>query len=321
VRALILKEKSKPLTVEEVKNPAGEIIVQLSHAALNHRDVWIQKGMYAAIEYPAILGSDGVGKVILDGDWKGKEIIINPNINWGDSQHHQSKTYQVLGMPSQGTFAEQISLRADRLVEKPSHLSNEEAAALPLSGLTAYRALFKRANASSNDKVLINGVGGGVALFACQFAIAAGCEVYVTSSKQEKIDAAVALGAKAGFNYKEDDWVTKAKAVGGFDVIIDSAGGEGFKNLVKVSKSGARIAFYGGTHGNISINPQVVFWKQISILGSTMGSDVDFNEMVNFVNHHKIKPVVDSVYKLADGQAAFDKMAAGKQFGKIVLEI
>ena len=320
MKALVLKAKEEDLEYEDFENPCakeGEAIVALKAAALNHRDVWISKGLYPGITYPAILGSDGCGI------YEGREVIINPSINWGDNEAYQSEAYHILGLPTRGTFAEFVKVGKDKIFDKPAHLTAVQAAALPLSGLTAYRALFTKCALQTGEKILISGVGGGVALFACQFAIAAGAEVYVSSSSEAKIEQAIAMGAKAGANYKEANWAKNfAKETGGFDVIIDSAAGDGFMDLVKLCKAGGRIAFYGGTRGNITqLNPQVIFWKQISIFGTTMGSDKEFEAMLSFVEQHNIVPVVDTVYDLADGNTAFEKMDKGLQFGKIVLKI
>lgn len=318
MKALVYKEKDAPLAHEDIELPApatGEVVVTLKAAALNHRDNWITKGMYPGVRENIILGSDGAG--IVDG----REVILNPNINWGDDQRFPSPEYHMLGMPTNGTFAEQIIVAADRAVDKPAHLSMTEAAALPLAGLTAYRVLFSRCGAKAGDKVLISGVGGGVALFACQFAIAAGCEVFVTSGAAEKIEKAVAMGAAGGANYKDTGWAKSLKKLtGGFDVIIDSAGGDGFADLIKLTKRGARVGLYGGTRGNWQgVSPQIVFFNQIDIRGSTMGSDQDFTDMVSFVGEHEITPVVDASFPLAQGNEAIARMNNGEQFGKIVL--
>lgn len=320
MKALVYKAKGAPLAHEDVElaaPAAGEVVVALQAAALNHRDNWITKGMYPGIQENIILGSDGAGTI------DGREVILNPNINWGDDQRFPSAEYHMLGMPTHGTFAEQIVVAADRAVDKPAHMSMTEAAALPLAGLTAFRVLFSRCDAKAGEKVLISGVGGGVALFACQFAIAAGCEVYVTSGSPEKIAKAVAMGAAGGANYKEADWAKSLKkTTGGFDVIIDSAGGKGFADLIKLTKRGARVGLYGGTRGNWQdVSPQIVFFNQIDIRGSTMGSDQDFTDMVGFVGKHKIKPIVDASFPLAQGNQAIARMDNGEQFGKIVLTI
>ncbi|MBL7815803.1 MAG: zinc-binding dehydrogenase [Saprospiraceae bacterium] len=328
MKALVLVGKNEDLAFQEVEKPQntdpkdssgkGSVVVKVKAAALNHRDVWIQKGMYAGIKYPTILGSDGAGETE-----DGTAVIINPSINWGENPRFQSKKYEILGLPTDGTFAEYIKVPAENIVPKPEHLTFEQAAALPLAGLTAYRALFTRCQIKAGEKVLISGIGGGVALFALQFALAAGCDVWVTSSSGEKIARAVSMGAKGGYNYRTEGWSKTALAeTGGFDCVIDSAAGTGFADLIKACAAGARVCFYGGTNGAISgLSPQIVFYKQISIFGSTMGSTQEFNDMVAFVEAHKIVPVVDEVFTLENGNAAMKKMDEGKQFGKLVLSI
>src|SRR5882724_6098242 len=203
MHALVITEKNRPIVVQEraaLKADKGTAIVKIYAAALNHRDVWIQKGLYAGLKYPIIPGSDGAG-VVVSGpeEWVGKEVIINPSIGWGSHATHQDQqTFEILGLPDDGTFAEYVKVPAANLFEKPEHLSFEEAAALPLAGVTAYRALFVRAQLRAKEKVLITGIGGGVAGSALKFAVAAGARVYVTSGNDEKIARAIAMGARAG---------------------------------------------------------------------------------------------------------------------------
>ena len=320
MHALIYKKEGQPLVYEKHSDPQpqdGEVVVDLHAAAMNHRDVYITQGLYPGIKTPIILGSDGAGT------YDGREVIINPAMNWGNDPRFQAPDFHILGLPQNGTFAQKVAVPADKVHDKPNHLSWEQAAALPLAGMTAYRALFTQGQCAAGQKVLISGVGGGVALFAFQFALAAGAEVYVTSGSPEKLEQAKAMGAAGGANYKEDGWhKTLGKMAGGFDVIIDSAGGDGFANLLKVVKSGGRIVMYGGTRGKINgLSPQILFWKQASIIGSTMATDVEFKDMVQFVDEKKIEPVVDSVFALPEGPKGFDRMADGKQFGKIVFKI
>lgn len=317
--AYIIKEINQPPCKTElpIPNPnEQEALIRISASALNHRDVWITKGQYPGIKLGSIMGADACGT------WEGKEYIINPGLNWGENESYQSLDFKVLGVPDDGTFAEYICTNKKYLHPKPSFLSVEEAAALPLSGVTAYRALVTKTKPQVGEKVLISGIGGGVALFAMQFAIALGCEVYVTSGSEEKIEKAITLGAKAGYLYKEQDWTKKLMSdIGGVDIIVDSAGGASFNNLVKVCNPGARITFYGGSLGKIDgLNPQLVFWRQLSIFGSTMGSELDFVNMLTLVDEHKIKPVIDEVFSFDDLPLGFEKMKAGKQFGKIVFK-
>ncbi|MDX1407126.1 MAG: zinc-binding dehydrogenase [Saprospiraceae bacterium] len=320
MQALVLEELGHPLHLQEVDDPmaeAQEIVVSLRKAALNHRDYWITQGRYPGLQFPVILGSDGAGMV------GAREVIINPGLHWGDDERVQSRKFRVLGMPDQGTFAQQIAVPADHVYDKPAHLSWEEAAALPLAGLTAYRALVVQGKAVSGQKILISGVGGGVALTAMQLAVALGAEVFVTSGHERKIKRAREMGAAGGVNYSEDDWPRTLKGLAGpFDLIIDSAGGSGFNALVGLLAPGGRLVTYGGTLGKIrGLSPQRIFWRQLTIQGSTMGSQRDFREMLAFVSQHRIRPVVDRTFDLADGQAAIDYLRRGTQFGKVVLNI
>ncbi|AQG81376.1 quinone oxidoreductase family protein [Spirosoma montaniterrae] len=346
MNAIQLTELHQPVKLTEVPTPTpgpGEVLIKLRAAALNHRDVFIQKGLYPGIKLPVILGSDGAGIVAevgtgVDPVWRGQEVVINCSLNWGSNPAFYGPDFQILGMPANGTFAECISVPANYIHHKPAHLSFEQAAALPLAGLTAWRALMTRAGLHtsghrSRERVLITGIGGGAALFALQFAVAAGAEVWVTSGSDEKIERAKTLGAAGGVNYREPDWLKTlmAQASGGktehplrgyFDVIIDSAGGPGFAKLIDAAAPGGRIAFFGGTAGNITdIIPAKAFFKQLTLLGSTMGTEAEFGSMLAFVSEKKIRPVLDEILPLAEAEQAFRHMDDGKQFGKIVLAI
>ena len=330
MKAIVLEAADKPLILREIEKPTlkdGEVLVQIKAAALNRRDYWITVGKYAGIKCPSILGSDGSGIVAevgsdADKDWLNKEVIINPSHNWGSHTEYQNRDLTILGLPENGTFAEYVKIKAEYLYPKPVHLNWEQAAALPLAGLTTFRALFTKGKAKKGDKVLITGIGGGTGTFALQWAVAAGCQVFVTSGSGEKILRAKDLGAFAGVSYKAQDWAQELQHLaGGFDVIIDSALGDGFDKLFDISNPGARIVFFGGTAGNIPpLNGRKIFWKQLQILGTTMGSPDDFKAMVDFVNQHKIVPVIDEVFPLAYAQKAIDKMANSSQFGKLVLK-
>jgi zinc-binding alcohol dehydrogenase/oxidoreductase len=318
------------LNVAEVPDPkpaAGEVIVGVRAAALNHRDVWIKSGQYAGLKWPCIPGSDGAGVVTevgpgADAAWRGREVIINPSFNWGEREEAQGGSFQILGLPRDGTLAQKIAVPVTQLAPKPAHLTWEEAAALPLAGLTAYRAVFSRAKVQPAERVLISGVGGGVALFALQFAIAAKAEAWVTSSSAEKIARAVERGAKGGFNYTDPNWVAEAaKNPGPFNVIVDSAGGEGFGKLIDAAASGGRIVFYGATRGDAALPVRKVFWRQLSLLGTTMGAPADWAAMIDFVATKKIVPVVSEVFPIDRAAEAFALMERGEQFGKIVVKI
>jgi zinc-binding alcohol dehydrogenase/oxidoreductase len=322
MKALVLNEVKQPLVIQERPSPKAskdQLIVKLKAAALNRRDYWIKQGIYPGIRCPVILGSDGTGTA----DFKEKEVIINPGYNWGERQQAQSGDFKILGMPDDGTFAEEIAVPKEQLFAKPEHLSFEQAAALPLAGLTAYRALFKQGRLQSSQTVVITGIGGGVACIALKLAVAAGATVIVTSSSQAKIDKAVSLGAAGGFLYTNEGYGSKvSEQFGPVHLIIDGAGGDGYGELIDMVCPGGRIVSYGITTGpSTKLQLRKVYWKQLHLVGSTMGSPDDFAEILDMVNKHKIEPVVDEVFALSDGNKAFEKMKVSSQFGKLVLRI
>lgn len=341
MKAALLTEKHQPIQVIDVPKPdagPGQVLIHIEAASLNHRDVFIQQGLYPRIKLPVILGSDGAGTVEavgdgVDPDWVGQAVLINPAMHWGNNPRFDGPDFQILGMPQNGTFAEYVVVEASYIHHKPDHLSFAQAAALPLTGLTAWRALMSRAGlhadgSSAPEKVLITGVGGGAALIALQFAVAAGAEVWVTSGSDDKLAKAKTLGATGSVNYHQADWhkvlleQTGGNRSGYFDIIIDSAGGPSFAKLIDLAAPGGRIAFFGGTTGNITdIVPAKVFFKQLSIFGSTMGNEREFSAMIAFVNQHKIVPILDEIFPLMAVQQALDKMHSGKQFGKIGLSM
>lgn len=333
MQALVLEGVGQPLQLQTVDDPkagAGEAVVILEAAALNHRDLWIQKGQYAGLKFPIIPGSDGCGKVLAVGDgveksWIGQRVIINPALDWGGQGAAQAARFRILGLPDHGTFAERVIAPAANLTVAPAHLDAMHAAALPLTGLTAFRALFSRARLQAGERALITGVGGGAALAGLQFALAAGAEVYVTSGSDAKLARARELGAAGGVNYRQPEWANTLKTLAGgegFDVILDSAGGEGFGELIELAAPGGRIVFFGATCGNPpGLDLRRAFWKQLSILGTTMGAPTEFAAMVRFVEEQGITPVADTVFPLAEGNAALAAMEAAEQFGKIMLTI
>lgn len=331
MKAIFLRAAREPLRMEEVPDPVpgpGEAVVGLRCASLNHRDVWIQKGTYHVLKYPIIPGADGAGIVSavgpnVDRAWLGREVIVNPGVGWGESEQSAREDFATLGTPTNGTFAEKLLIPAIQLSEKPAHLDWVHAAALPLSGLTGFRAVFSRARLQPGERVLITGVGGGVALFALQFAVAAGAKVFTTSSSDQKLGRARELGAAGGANYRDADWPEQLrKQADAFDVIIDSACGPDFDKLVSLAAPGGRIAFFGTTAGSAAaFDMRVFFRKQLTLLGTKMGSMRDFRAMVEFVTEHRIQPIVDRVMPLADVNAAYAALDRGEQFGKLVFSI
>lgn len=334
MKAIILEELGGPekLKYSEVPIPNvadNEVLIKLKCAALNRRDVWITYGQYPGMKLPSVLGSDGAGIVhsigknvtnVVEGD----HVVINPSLNWGENPDHYSENHTILGMPTNGTYAQYVAVPAENVFLKPSYLSWDEAAAIPLGGLTAYRALFTRANIQSGEIVFIPGIGGGVAQLAMQMAVAKGAKVFVSSSDDKKLTRAKELGAAGGVNYRTENWTKEARQLmkGGPDVIIDSVGGESFNEFIKLAKPNGRLVSFGATAGVV---PQVVmpriFFKHLNIYGSTMGNPREFQKMLELFNEFKIKPVIDKKFKLVDATIAQKRMEQGEGFGKIILEI
>ena len=332
MKALVLREIGGPdnLSIETIETPTpgkGQVRVKLEAAALNRRDVWITLGQYPKITFPCVAGSDGAGIVDAVGEnvpdaLIGNEVVIYPALDWGEDPLCGGKEFRVLGMPDQGTFAEYICVPMESISAKPKHLSWAEAAAIPLAGLTAWRAVVTHGEVKAGQKVLVTGIGGGAAGFALRWALAKGAEVVCTSSSQDKIEAACRLGARAGYDYTDVNWVKQLKAeVGSVDLVIDSAGGDGMAQVLDSLKNGGRYVFFGATRGNCSsgLNMAKLFFKQIRIQGTTMGMPGEFKEMMDFVSENEIRPVIDSVYAFADGITAHQRMLDSEQMGKLVI--
>jgi len=321
MQAARLHETGGPgkLRIEDVPAPEaadGVTLVRVRAAALNHRDVFIARGLYPNIVLPRILGSDCCGEA------GGREVVVDPTIGWGADERVWSPDASILGMPSDGTFAQNVAVPNANVHPKPEHLSVEEAAALPLGGVTAYRAAFICGGLQAGETVLITGVGGGVQTFALLYAKAIGARAVVTSSRDGKLERAKALGADVAINYATTpDWHKAVRAVGAVDLAIDSAGGDSFAKALSVVKPGGRAVTYGGTTGDATIKMFPIFWNQLSILGTSMGSPGDFAAMLAFVSKHRITPVIDRVYELAEIESAMQRMDDALQFGKIVLRV
>ncbi len=320
------------IRVEEVADAVaepGEVVVRLRAAALNHRDVYICRGQYAGLRYPTVLGADGAGTVAAAGAGVthvrvGDAVIINPCLDWGDDQRVAAPTFRILGMPDNGTFAQLVTVPAANVLPMPAGLSIEEAAAIPLAGLTAYRALVSRGALQPGERVLIIGIGGGVATLALVLARGLGARVFVTSGGDAKLERAAGLGAERGFNYRTSDWVAAIRQAtdGGPDLIIDGVGGATFEQALDVARPGGRLVSYGATTGNAPhLTVRRIFWKQLSVLGTTMGSSADFAAMLALFEGGHVRPVIDRAYPLAEAGAALARLERAEQFGKIVLRI
>lgn len=334
MKAVVLTKTGGPenLEIQDIDTPEpgpGQVRVRIHAAALNRRDFWITKGLYPGLDLPAVLGSDGAGIIDKAGDGvdnsrTGEEVIIYPGYDWGDDPRVQSKNYRILGMPKQGTFAEYICVPLEYIHPKPGHLDWGETAAFSLAALTAWRAVVTKAGVIPGMKLLVTGIGGGVATTIMLFAAARGAEVYVTSGSDAKIARAQSLGARGGVNYHNDDWDAELKKMcGGVDVVIDGNAGSIFQSCFNVLNPAGSYIIYGGTRGNPpeGINIARLFFSQIRIEGTTMGTPDEFAAMLTFVNANKLRPIIDKTYALEDAAAAHEYIGAGSQMGKVVLKI
>jgi NADPH:quinone reductase-like Zn-dependent oxidoreductase len=303
----------------------GEVVVDLRAAALNRRDLRVIAGGWPGVEAPLVPGSDGAGVVRalgagVSGLAEGDEVLILPSLDWGDDPTVLGPHFRILGGPEDGTFAEQVRVPAANVFAKPARFSFEEAAALPLAGLTTWRALFTRGRLRSGETVLVQGAGAGTSTFAVQFARAAGARVYVTSGSAEKIAQAVALGAEAGFDYNAEGWEQELveRTGGGVDLVMDSAGT--WQASAASVRSGGRIVFFGATKGpTTEIDIRALYFKQIDLMGTMMGSPGDFRGLLRACETQDWTPLVDSSRPLAEAAGALARMAASEQFGKLVL--
>lgn len=327
--------------VLEVPFPKGtELLVKISAAAFNHRDLFCRKNLYPRVTFGVPLCCDGSGIVVRVGDtssrtWLNRRVIINPGRGWDrDPDIPESPGgYLTLGASPSGTGTLQQYMLVDEkdVLRTPEHLSDVEAAALPAVGLTAWRAvIIKSRNAVPGRNILITGIGGGVALMAMSFALAAGCTVYVTSSSEEKLRRAKELGACAGVNYKNPDWDQEILGMlpperNKLDAIVDGAGGEIMQKAVRLLKPAGVVVSYGMTLGPSLPFPMKAELQLLDLVSATMGSRKDFADLMDCVRVHKIKPVISRIVKGVDDlekiESVFDELSRGSQFGKLVVEM
>jgi len=325
MKAVRIHEDGGPevLQYEDAEDPVpgpGEVLVRLKAASLNHLDLWVRRGL-PSVPKPRILGADGAGVVAALGEGvtgfaEGDRVVLNPGLD--DGAH-------IIGEHTNGTHAELIAVPAGYVYHLPDSLSFEEAAAFPLVFETAYRMLVTRANLQAEEWVLVWGIGGGVATASFQIAKALGARTIVTSSSDEKLRRARELGADATVNHAHDDVpaaVTEATGGHGADVVVEHVGEATWKTSLAVAAKDGRVTVCGATSGpNPPAQLHRIWWKQLTILGSTMGTRADFEGVFELVKSGRAKPIVDKVFPLAEAQAAHEYLEAGRQLGKVVLAI
>jgi zinc-binding alcohol dehydrogenase/oxidoreductase len=310
------------LRLDEVEDPVagpGEVLIRLKAASLNHLDVWLRQGL-PSVPKPRILGADGAGVVEalgdgVDGFELGQRVVLNPGLRNGA---------EIVGEHRDGTHAELIAIPRENVHPIPEELSFEEAAAFPLVYETAYRMLVTRAGLREGEWVLVWGIGSGVGSAAFLIAKALGAKVVVTSSDDGKLERARELGADETVNHESGDVVSVVKEAteGGTHVVVEHVGEATWKTSLQVARTGGRIAVCGATSGpNPPANLHRIFWKQLSILGSTMGTAEDFAGVYELVASGRVKPLVDRVFPLEEAADAHRHLESGKQFGKVVLTL
>ncbi|CAH1652863.1 MULTISPECIES: NAD(P)-dependent alcohol dehydrogenase [unclassified Chelatococcus] len=333
MKAFVLTETAGPESAVVRNEPrpelaAGSVRVALKAASLNHRELWISRGLYPGMKLPCVMGADGAGVVTEVGDGVdqalvGREVVLYPGDGWGDNRRFPARGFAMLGMPLPGTIAEEICVPATTVFAKPAHLSFEQAAALPTAGITAWRGLTEKAALQSGEILLVTGVGGGVATFALIFGRALGAEVYVTSGSDTTLARAGALGAAGGFNYREPGW-RKAlqEASRGLDVVFDGAPAAGLSEYTRALRAGARVVIYGSTGGPVmTMAAPDLFLRHATISGTAMGDLVDFAAMLAFITAHRLEPVIDRTFAIDQSREALLYLERGHAFGKVVIAI
>lgn len=323
MRAIVLREfgAADVLRAEEVPDPEPEpgwVAVRLKASALNWHDVLVRRGQYGS-PLPHVLGADGAG-VRTD---TGEEVVIVPSLWWGDDESAPAPGWEILGDHRPGTYAEAVRVPAECVAPRPAGYSWEQAAALPLVGLTTYRALFSRGGLRAGESLLVLGAGGGIATTAVAFGRGVGASVVVTSSSASKISQARELGADGGVLYTESDWAQQAKALSpggrGFDVVLDSVGS--WPESVLALRPGGRLVVLGASASEQApLDVRPFYFGQYSLLGTTMGSPRDFAGLLALLDSRSIAPpVIDRVFPLDEAAAAHRYLEQGGGFGKVVL--
>jgi NADPH:quinone reductase-like Zn-dependent oxidoreductase len=323
VKAVRIHEDGGPdvLRYEDAPDPVpgkGQVLIALRAASLNHLDIWIRKGL-PSVPKPRILGADGAGVVVAgEGFAPGDRVVLNPGLDRGDGR------ITVVGEHTDGTHAELIAVPALQVYPLPDAIDFEAGAAFPLVFETAYRMLVTKANLQEGEWVLVWGIGGGVSTATLAIAKALGARVIVTSSSAEKLERARGLGADATFNHDEDDVPAGVKELtgGGAHIVVDNVGEATWRRSLDSARPAGRICVCGATSGpNPPANLHRIWWKQLTIFGSTMGSKEDFEAVYELVNSGRVAPVVDAVFPLVEAAAAHERLEAGEQLGKIIPRI
>ena len=336
--AAVFHENGGPevVRVEEMDTPQpgpGEVRIRVEASSMNHLDLWMRRGLPIEIPMPHIGGSDIAGTVEEAGvgaeDWIGKRVVVDPSLNYqwyavARFPRIHMEPFQVIGEHTQGGFAEFAVAPAANLVELPEGFPAATAAAAALVGVTAWRGLMTRGRLKKERRVLITGASGGVSTMAVQFARAAGAEVFAVTSSEENVERVRALGAHHVFDRTTTDWGRETHRITekrGVDLCLDSVGEAIWPQLLRGLAVGGRLVSFGATTGPAGkVDIRLLFWRQLSILGSTMGTPAEFREAMNMVFSGKVAPPIHAVLPLHEARRAHELLEAAEVFGKLVLD-
>ena len=339
MRAAIFHANGGPevVRIEDLPRPSpgpGQVLLEVRAAAMNHLDLWVRRGLPIETTMPHVGGSDVAGVIAEAGEGAdparvGERVVLNPSLWCGQcewcrrGEESMCLRYRIIGEHTDGGFAELLAVPADHVYRLPDDLPFEQAAALPVSYMTAWRALHSRARLRAGEDVLVLGASGGTAIAAVQIAVDVGARVFAVTRGAENVERLRALGASFVYDRAETDW---PKAVfadtgrRGVDVVVENVGEATWKGSMRALAQGGRLVTYGGTTGpKVEIDLRVMFWKQLSVLGTTMASKAEFEAMLQAVFAGRIRPVIDTVMPLDQAREAHERLEAGGQFGKIVL--
>ncbi|MFB6286044.1 MAG: zinc-binding dehydrogenase [Candidatus Bipolaricaulia bacterium] len=339
MKAVRIHEHGGPevLQYEDAPDPeigAGEALIRVKACALNHLDLFVRAGAVPGLDLPHTSGSDVAGTLEdvgadVDGFQPGDHVVLNPSLSCGNCEFCRMgedslcASFSIVGEHGDGGYAELVKVPARNLSRMPDGFSFEQAAAAPLTFLTAWRMLMTRARLRTGEDVLILGASGGVGTAALQIAKLAGARVFVTAGSDEKLQRLQELGADELINYNEVDFskdVYHRTGKRGVDVVVESVGEATFPGSVRCLRKGGRLVCCGATTGpQGEMDLRVLFWKQLELIGSTMGTRAEFDDVMNLVWDRKLEPIVHRTFPLSDAQAAHEAMAAGDVFGKLVL--
>jgi NADPH:quinone reductase-like Zn-dependent oxidoreductase len=323
MQAILLDRHGPPdvLRVQDAPDPQpapGETVVELRAIAVNRRDTLLRSGATPDYQLPLpfVLGSDGAG-IRRD---TGEEVLILPSLHWGGDEATAGPDFEILGGPSDGTYAELVAVPIENLYPRPASLSWEAAAALPLASLTAHRALFAVGRLRLDERLVLLGTGA-VSIAALQLAVAVGARVAITSSSAEKLAWAREAGAECTVDYRDERWVDEiGEAFGPADVVLDAVGPTWPQSIQLLGPGGRLVACGGTAGGETSLDVRTVYLQQKQILGTKMGSPADFEALLDLVAEFDLQPLIDSVRPLSEAASAHDRIEAGTHFGKLVLD-